>query len=203
MNIQLTFINRASSRCRQTVFLFHPTIANGVPLKAVAWKVIRNCPYGWLHSFAYALQLEAGIGDCYGNYSPRLVAREGDAFAVQPTAAGRRFSRGGAHAADGVVVRNGLARGTLYACLFNDGRLLARSCGLAPRQGVSFRVPAVLRIGVGGAVREGELLDAETMAGASCELPLAGLRSADLIMTGGGDAGAVRPAFHLENLVYA
>ncbi|NVE01091.1 hypothetical protein [Massilia sp. BJB1822] len=182
--------------------MFHPTSANGVPLKAVAWKVIRNCPYGWLHSFTYSLQLEAGIGDCYGNYSPRLAAREGDAFVVQPTAAGRCFCRSGTHAADGVAVRNELARGTLYACLFNDGRLLARSGGLAPRQGVSFRIPAVLRIGVDGNVREGQLLD-EAMASASCELPLAGLRSADLIMTGEDDAGAARPVFHLENLVYS
>ncbi|MBB3121578.1 hypothetical protein [Pseudoduganella violacea] len=183
--------------------MFQPTIANGAPLQAVAWKVIRNCPYGWLHPFAYSLQLEAGIGDCYGNFSPRLAAREGDAFAVLPTAAGRCFSRCGAQAADGIVVRNGMARGALYACLFNDGRLLARSSGLALRQGVSFCIPAVLRIGVGGDVREGQLLDAETMAGASCELRLAGLRSADLIMTGGDEAGAVPAGFHLENLVYA
>lgn len=200
MDIRFTFINRSHDQRGLPVFLCHADVGERGATGAVAWKVIRNCAYDWRHPFVYSRQMEAGLADCFGNYSPRLAASCGQAFAVLPTVAGRVLRRFGG-SSNGIAIENKLALGAVHACLFNDGRMLACHTNLAPGQKANFRIPAVLRIGAAPDVQQGELLDAEAMACASCDIPLLGLASADIVMTGGGGSGALPLSFHIENIV--
>lgn len=203
MDIRFTFINRSLDKGMLPVFLYQPNVGEGACARAVAWKVIRNCAYDWRHPFVYSRQLEAGLADGFGNYSPRLPATEGDVFAALPTFAGRVFRRHGGSTSgstSGIAIRNRLAMGAVHACLFSDGRLLARHVDLPPGQTANLRIPSVLRIGAAPNVRQGQLLDADTMDCASCDIPLVGLVSADIVMTGGG-ALQDPLSFHIENIV--
>lgn len=200
MDIRFTFINRSHDQRRLPVFLCHADAGDRGAAGAVAWKVIRNCAYDWRHPFVYKWQMEAGLADSFGNYSPRLAASCGQVFAALPTVAGRVFRRHSG-SCSGIAIVNKLAQGAVHACLFNEGRLLACHTNLAPGQTANFRIPAVLRIGAAPNVQQGQLLDAEAMASASCEIPLLGLASADIVMTGGGGSQAPPLSFHIENIV--
>lgn len=197
MDIRFSFINRSRDKRRLPVFLWQVDAAGQAGAGAVIWKVIRNCAYEWRHPFVYSRQLEAGLADCYGNYSPRLPASAGDVFAALPTHAGRVFRRYGSRAS-GIAIKNRLAMGSVHACLFNDGRMLACHSNLVPGQTANFRLPAALRVGAAPNVLQGHFLDAEALTSASCDIPLLGLVSADIVMTGGG---ADPLSFHVENIV--
>jgi hypothetical protein len=205
MNTQLNFINRSQDPGSWAIFLFQRNLVPNPGEMAVAWKVIRNCGCQCNHPFVYAGALEVGIGDYYGNHSPRRPARAGDLFSVARAPAGRQLSCLGAGDRPGdIVVRNDLPVGAIKVGVYKDNRLLAIKSAVAPGQKAAFRFQHKLWIGAAAAIEEGQPLSQAVLAEVTTELSLLGIASADIVMTGGGaDASAAALRFSLENIAMA
>ena len=171
----------------------------------LAWKVIENCGYGSCHPFEYSESIEIAAGDGYGNYSRKLPAAEGRHFAAMPAPVGRTFTaRGRGPRADSISVENGLPRGAVSFNAIRSSRLLWKTPPMAPRQTALFRFEPALWVTLAAEAREGESLSASAVASASAVLGLGGVRSADIMMTGGGQGPNSAPIdFTLENVTKA
>jgi hypothetical protein len=205
MDVRLKFINRSASGKDSEIVLLQKNVATGVKELATAWKVIRYCGYGWCHPIVYPPNFEVASSDDYGNYSPRIPVVYGQMLAVTPTASGRRLAVSGKSTSPlEVQVFNGLSRGAVNVNIFKGSGILSRKTALAPQQKAAFRFAPVLWIGAASNVVEGEAINSATMSAVNTQLPLFGIVSADIVMSGGGpDPDATAYAFTLENVVTA
>lgn len=202
MQVKLNFINRTDNGNKENILLFQANASDDSSTSTVAWKVIRHCGKHCSHPFFYSHEFEIGLGDEFGNYSPRLAAPSGSLFAVTACAVGRRLScRGAADSCRTIVLRNELPRGAVNANIYSGGRLLASKNSIAPGQKARFEFKQTLSIGIATRVEEGQILDVASIDGTPTQLSLFGLVSADIVMTGGGTGStASRYLFNLENL---
>lgn len=207
MNIPLRFINKSNDRGSSEVVLFQRNVIPDFDELAIAWKVIRYCGHGCLHPFVYSTDTEVSIGDDYGNYSPRLMADDGDCFTVSPHPTGRgRLARdatpaqGPAHS--DIEVANRMRRGAVNVNAYSAGRLIAAKQAVAPGQKAVFRFTPALWIAAASQVQEGTALNSAVLSSENTEFVLTGVVSADIVMTGGGsDANAEPLRFALENVI--
>ncbi len=126
MLVKLKFINRSQSADNPEILIFQKNVATDLDESAVAWKVIKNCGPNSHHPFVYSTDLQVGISDDYGNFSPRLNAPSGSLFTVFASASGRQFcySGNGSNSRD-ISIRNDLPRGAINANIYLDNKLLA------------------------------------------------------------------------------
>nr|WP_217909904.1 hypothetical protein [Pseudenhygromyxa sp. WMMC2535] len=171
----------------------------------IAWKVIRYCGRGCNHPFLYPLDFEISTSDDYGNYSPRIPAKDGQHFTVLSTPIGGRMLRRGPAANSSVrdiEVTNGLPRGAINVNIFRGGKILARKTAVVPGQKAVFQFQPTIWVGVVSQVREGQSLNSAVISDVNTEFSLLGIASADIVMTGGGcGTSAKRYEFELENIV--
>ena len=202
MQVRLNFINRTVNGNKASILIFQDSALAQPMLSTVAWKVIRHCGKDCNHPFFYSQEFEIALGDSFGNYSPRMPAPRGSQFAASACVVGRHLQlRGDAGNNRQIAMRNELARGAVSANIYTGGRLLASRTGIAPGQRAVFEFKPALSIGVVNGIDEGQLFDPGAIDGALTELPLSGLASADIVMTGGGAGDtATRYEFRLENL---
>jgi len=205
MNIKLRFINSSQGGRNMRVVIFQKNVAASGSL-VCAWKVIRNCGQNWRHPFTYSTDLEVGISDNFGNFSPRLPAPDGGSFVIKPTALGRQLHsslpcQGAGSNLKKVQVRNCLLRGSFHVNVWRSGRLLAVRRNIAPLQTALFEFYLELWIGIFSEVlEEGQLPD--FTSDISTPLTLLGIASADIVMTGGGSGTTAQPyKFNLANIV--
>jgi hypothetical protein len=67
---------------------------------------------------------------------------------------------------------------------------------------VAYQLQPSLFIGVASNVTQGAVVDAAVASALNTELSLKGIRSADIVMTGGGEGSPAQPfQFRLENVV--
>ncbi len=202
MPVRLNFINRSHDRCQTAIVLFQREVAS--ELTPVAWKVIRHCGYACSHPFAFSTELELGIGDQYGNFSPRQAACPGDSFNVTHRSGRRQLLRDASDNGAAITLRNAMPCGAIDACLFNQGALLARRAGVPPGAQVAFAMAPALWIGAAAEAEEGRPLGPAMAQQSYTALSLLGMASADIVMTGaGGGADAVPLRFCLENIAMA
>lgn len=204
MNIALRFINRSNDCGNSEVVLFQRDVVPEFDELAIAWRVIRYCGRDCIHPFAYSTDVEVALGDDNGNFSPRIAAANGSRLIVAAHASGRpRLAR----ALDGTVhsdieVVNQMGRGAVNVNAFVAGRLMAAKSAVAPGQKAIFRFSPVLWIGVGSQIEEGRALASAVVSSANTPLELAGIASADIVMTGGGAGETAQPfQFELENVL--
>jgi hypothetical protein len=204
MDIELNFTN-AGWRYDGAVVLFQPNAAASPQAPATAWKVIRHCEPGWTHPFVYPTEIELGLGDIDGNYSPRTPAAPGDRFGILDDADARRLAFSGAdRSAREIVVRNEMPRGALNVCAYRARRLLAVRPHVAPGQLASFRFDPLLWIACLAAANDGDAIDPSQLGDDRAGLPLFGVARADIVMTGGGPGPTAAPVrFHLANIAMA
>ncbi len=208
MSIQLRFINRSEDNGTPDILLFVKNTAPDLDALAVAWKVIRYCGRNCYHPFVYPSEMEAGIGDEFGNHSPRLTAHGGERFAVQPRIAGQSGRQGRilrllcrAPGRTDIELKNDLPRGAVDANVYLGGRLLATKKNVAPQQKAVFAFNPALLICTAAQIEEGDSISSAIVSGTTTELFLAGIASADIVMTGGGTGdGATDYQFNLENI---
>ncbi len=204
MNIALRLINRSNDRGNSEVVLFQRNVVPELEELAIAWRVIRYCGRDCIHPFAYSTDVEIGLGDDHGNFSPRLAAERGMRFTVASHPGGKpRLSSAldGASHAD-IEVVNQLGRGAVNVNAFVSGRLMAAKSAVAPGQKAVFRFTPVLWVGVGSQIEESRALSSAVLSSANTPIELAGIASADIVMTGGGAGESAQPfRFELENVV--
>jgi hypothetical protein len=92
-----------------------------------------------------------------------------------------------------VEVLNAREKGAINANVYKAGRLLATKTSVAPGQKAVFEFKPTIWIGVASQVEEGEMINSAILSNINTEISLFGIRSADIIMTGGGPGASSTP----------
>lgn len=206
MDIKLRFVNQSLDGNQSEVLIYQKSLHASMAALTMAWKVIRYCGHGCNHPFVYPTTLEVGVADDHGNFSPRVAARHGQALKLvsTPTGSRRLVQAGQASASNELDVINAMERGATHVCVFRAGRMVSVKTALAPGQKAVFQYPPMLWIGVASQVVQGMPLNSAVMSAQHTELPLLGIASADIVMSGGGPGESATPyEFRLDNIVSA
>ncbi len=204
MNVALNYVNRSKDTNNSDIVVFAKNTATGFDEVAVAWLVIRNCGQGDNHPFTYPMAMTISASDSYGNYTRQLAAQNGQLFRMVSSPSGDALTHGGAASSNQVELRNDLAKGTIDARIFKDGRLFALKSSVAPKQKAVFQFKPTIWIGVASQVEQGSVVNSAIVSSVNTEISLLGIASADIVMTGGGQGASSTPfVFALENVVMA
>jgi hypothetical protein len=201
MDVQLNFVNSSNDQNNSKIVVF---LAPGKGSPAVAWQVIDNCGRGDNHPFVFPQTSQIAALDSSGNYSPKLDAQAGQAFAMTKTASGDELSASGGQCDQAsICFTNMLGQDETTVLIYKNERLLVRT-EVPPQQTETFDVRPTIRIGAVPDVREGEMMDPAFVEMIDTEIPLQGIASADIAMTGGGPSEDWSPfVFTLQNVVRA
>lgn len=203
-HIKLNFINRSNDMNNSSIVIFQQNNAGYFEELPVAWKVIENCGLLDNHPFVFPLNYKVSASDSYGNYTPQLLAYEGQAFDLVVSHAGHvlQLSRTSATSPTEIEIRNQMPNGAINAHCFRGDKLLAIKTGMAPGQKAVFEFPIKMYIGAVSQVKEGEIMNSAIVDQINTEIDLSGIVSADIVMTGGGP-GKSSTAFNftLDNII--
>jgi hypothetical protein len=204
-NISLNFINNSNDKNNSRVVIFQKNVDTSFDELAVAWLVIENCGAGWNHPFTYPLNLAISASDSWGNFSPIIPAINGCQYIVANALSGDSLVYNtDIQNQTEVQVLNGLGQGAFTANVYKDGRLLATKSGIPPGEKAVFQFNPTIWIGISSQVEEGEVMKSAVISQLNTELPLKGVASADIILTGGGSGPNAAPyQFTLSNVQYA
>lgn len=204
-DIRLQVINQSNDANDSEVLIFQKNVAPGFSELAVAWLVIQNLGQGDRHPFTYSTELAVDANDSWGNYTPQFPVAPGQAYQMVYTSSGDQlvpYTPGAAVPTD-IDVLNNLQKGAIGANLYRTGKLLATKTGVAPGQKATFVFKPTIFIGVASQVQEGQIVDSAVLSSINTEISLLGLKSADIIMTGGGPGADSTPfQFTLSNQQY-
>lgn len=203
--IQLNFINNSNDVNNSQIVIFQKNTVADLEEIAVAWKVIENCGRGWSHPFNYPIQSYVSASDSWGNVSPQLPAANGQSFSVTNDPSGDILkATGQSTGANEISILNTLQTGAINANIYKDGKLLATKTGVAPSQKAAFAFEPAIWIGAVSQLTEGAVMNSAILSQVNTEISLLGLKSADIVMTGGGPGPTANPfIFTLQNIVYA
>jgi len=204
-DIRLNFINQSNDRNNSDIVIFQKNVATNFDELAVAWRVIQNCGPGMNHPFTYPMTMFISASDSYGNYTQQLAAANGQSFSITKGTSGDVLKLTGTSArSNEVELTNQLPMGAIDANIYRDGRLLATKTKVAPGQKAVFEFKPTIWIGVASEVQEGEMMNSAILRSINTEISLLGIKSADIVLTGGGP-GETATAFQftLQNVVFA
>ncbi|BAV05634.1 hypothetical protein SAMN05421788_108221 [Filimonas lacunae] len=204
-NIQLTFVNDSNDKNNSQIVIFQQNQSANTDAPSVAWKVIKNCGQGFSHPFVYPAASQIAATDSYGNISPRLAAASGSEFQFVLDDSGHAISSSNnASYTQDITLSNKLEEGAINASIYKDGRLLATTTNIEPGVKASFNFKPTIWVGVGSQIEEGSLINTSLASKVSTEISLEGIKSASIVMTGGGASSDAAPLkFELENIVYS
>ena len=210
--IQLDLFNQSTDQNNSEILIFQKNVAPGFSEIAIAWKVIQNLGRGDHHPFTYSYDLEVNANDSWGNYTPNFPASPSEVYQmVFSTTTGptlQPYPPGAANSKD-IDVRNELETGAIGANIYRSDRLLAKSFSdgintppVAPGQKAAFAFKPTIFIGVASQIEEGSVIPPAVISNLkiNTELSLQGLKSADIIMKGGGPGKPF--TFSLQNVVF-
>lgn len=201
--VKLNFINNSNDANNSQIVIFQKNVSTGYDELAVAWTVIQNCGVGDNHPFTYPLDMAVSASDSYGNFTPQLLAYPGQAFEVKLDRSGDVLALADSPSASPkeVEVRNSLAQGSINACVYRDGKLLAAKTNIVPLEKAVFQFKPTVWIGVAAEIEEGKVMDSAVLSLINTEISLLGVASADIVMTGGGAGPTSKPyTFKLMNV---
>lgn len=201
--IKLNFINRSSDTNNSSVVIFQKNAAEDTDALSIAWTVIQNCGRLDNHPFTYPLNFTVAAEDSYGNFTPQLNAYEGQCFEMIKSNSGDilQLASHPANNSEEVEVCNNLENGAISANCYRDGRIIATKTGLSPGQKAVFAFQPRIYIGVVSQIQEGDVMNTAILSEINTEINLFGIRSADIVMTGGGPGPSSTPFyFNLENI---
>jgi hypothetical protein len=203
MDIMLDLINQSADANNSSVVIFQKNVAANLGEMAVAWKVIQNLRTDYRHSFVFPLQLTVGASDSHGDATPQQPAEHGQLFTLAHTPSGWELKLSGPGTSrEEIQILNALPQGAIDANIYRGNALLATRTGVAPQQKAVFRFEPAIWIGVALEVVQGQVLTPAVVSQIDTELSLAGIRSADIVMTGGGPGKTSTPfRFDLANVV--
>lgn len=203
--IKLNLINRSNDQNNSEIVIFQKNVATDFNEMVIAWQVINNLGPGWHHTINYPASIAVAAADQEGNESPQIPAHDGQQWRVVQTAHGHDIVMGDrATMPTEVEILNTLPQGAIDARVYKGGKLFAVQNHVAPQQKAVFQFKPTIFIGVVSEVEEGQEMDSAIVSDVNTEISLFGIRSADIVMTGGGSgADATAFAFHLENVQMA
>ncbi|BAV06151.1 hypothetical protein SAMN05421788_106213 [Filimonas lacunae] len=209
-DVRLNLINRSEHTGKVQVVIgqFNKTLPERQAV--IAWRVFNTQLPGENFAFSYPMEKFISVSDSWGNYSPQKNAYPGQLFSVENDIDGDILKYSAQAASPyAIEVVNRLEFGAIDANIYTDGRLLFVQKGVSPGKKVVFQFEPSIWIGVLSEVEEGRVIDAAMLAGNYTDLSLLDIeitettiRSADIIMTGGGSSTtATSFQFHLENVI--
>jgi hypothetical protein len=203
-DIELNIVNQSEETNSLDVVIFQKNEAASPDELAVAWRVIHNLGRADSHPFTFSPYLSIGASDSYGNYTPQLVAQEGQQFSMVSSSSGDVLQFSGQSDSPGKIeLVNALKQGAIGAHIYRDRLLLALKTNIAPGQKAAFAFDPVIWIGVASQVEEGEVLNSAAMSEINTEISLMGIAGADIVITGGGSgSGSTQLMFTLTNVHY-
>jgi len=202
-DIKLNFINRSSDVNNSQIVLFQKNVATDFDETTIAWKVIENCGLLDNHPFKFPMQFDVSSADSYGNFTPKLVAYNGQSFEMIKDHSGDvlQLSAQPSASNEEVELKNNLASGSIDANIYKDGKLLAAKTDIVPGQKAVFQFQPKLYIGVASQIVEGEVMKSAIIQQINTTINLLGVESADIVLTGGGKGPNASPfIFTLENV---
>lgn len=203
--IKLNFVNKSNDVNNSRVVIFQKQVNPDFNEEVIAWTVIQNCGQGMHHPFNYYVGVQLSVSDSYGNYTPTINASPGQLFIIEETPTGEILTyTGPASNPDEIQVLNAMPKGAFNANCYRSGKLLAQNRNLVPQQEAIFEFLPKIYIGVLSEVVEGQVLNSAVVSQVNTELSLFGIKSADIVMRGGGTGKEATPfTFDLENTVMA
>ena len=203
--IKLNFINKSNDVNQSKVVIFQKQVNPDYNEDTIAWKVIEYCGQGDHHPFKYHTNLEISASDSYGNFTPHLRADQGQLFGLVETSSGHQLKyRSPGTNKNEVQVLNSLSQGAMNVNCYRSGKLLATKLNVVPGEEAVFEFLPHIYIGVLAEVEEGEVMNSAVVTQVNTQLSLMGLKSADIVMRGGGRGKEAIPyTFDLENRVMA
>jgi hypothetical protein len=203
--IALTIVNESDDKNNSDIVIFQKNVAAELSETAVAWQAIHNLGPGSRHPLFYSSHFQVNASDSWGNYTPHLLVRPGDAYQMVESPAGNVLRLYPGPASPGEMdVRNDLSKGSIAAHIYRDGKLLATRMPIAPGQKAVFGFSSTIFIGVVSQIEEGQIINAAIISTIHTEFDLLGIKSADIVMTGGGAGREPKPfVFSLQNVRYA
>ncbi len=206
MDIQLNFINRSNDANNSQIVIFQKNVNPNFDELAVAWKVIQNCGLNDNHPFVFPMTMSVSASDSYGNYTPQQNAENGQLFTMQLTKSGDelKLDKEPGTSVTEVQVLNALSQGAINASIYKAGKMLATKTCIAPQQKAVFQFKPTIWIGATSQIVQGQVMNSAIISNINTELPLLGIASADIVMTGGGPGPSSMPfTFSLQNIVMA
>jgi hypothetical protein len=201
--IKLNFINNSNDVNNSSIVIFAKNAASDFEELAIAWKVIENCGVGDHHPLTYDLNVYVSAGDSYGNYTPELLAQNGQKFEMVMSTSGDvlQMSEQPAISPTEIEIANNLERGAISGNIYRSGSLYASTHSIAPGQKAVFSFKPTIWIGVASQITEGDVMNSAIISNINTEISLLGIASADIVMTGGGPGANSTPfEFSLENV---
>ncbi|KUY74120.1 hypothetical protein ACV22V_09540 [Burkholderia sp. AW33-5] len=203
MDINLNFVNLSNDVNNSQIVIFQKNVSTDFDELAIAWKVITNCGRGDNHPFVFPMLTTVSASDADGNYMPQKRADNGQVFTVSRATSGNVLALAGpAPTSREIQLRNDLSQGAITASVFKDNRLLAHKTGIVPGQKAVFEFKPTLWIGTASQIEQGAVMNSAVLSDINTELSLLGIKSADIVMTGGGGGTtATAYQFRLANVV--
>ncbi|MBR8183624.1 hypothetical protein KDW54_14590 [Burkholderia ambifaria] len=203
MDINLNFVNLSNDVNNSQIVIFQKNVSTDFDELAIAWKVITNCGRGDNHPFVFPMLTTVSASDADGNYMPQKRAENGQLFNVSRSTSGNVLALAGpAPTSREIQLRNDLSQGAITASVFKDNRLLAHKTGIVPGQKAVFEFKPTLWIGTASQIEQGAVMNSAVLSDINTELSLLGIKSADIVMTGGGGGTtATAYQFRLANVV--
>ncbi|KWN07855.1 aromatic ring-opening dioxygenase LigA [Burkholderia territorii] len=203
MDINLNFVNLSNDVNNSQIVIFQKNVSTDFDELAIAWKVITNCGRGDNHPFVFPMLTTISASDADGNYMPQKRADNGQLFNVTRSTSGNVLAlAGAAPTSREIQLRNDLSQGAITASVFKDNRLLAHKTGIVPGQKAVFEFKPTLWIGTASQIEQGAVMNSAVLSDINTELSLLGIKSADIVMTGGGGGTtATAYQFRLANVV--
>ncbi|KVV53107.1 aromatic ring-opening dioxygenase LigA [Burkholderia territorii] len=203
MDINLNFVNLSNDVNNSQIVIFQKNVSTDFDELAIAWKVITNCGRGDNHPFVFPMLTTISASDADGNYMPQKRADNGQLFNVSRSTSGNVLALAGpAPTSREIQLRNDMSQGAITASVFKDNRLLAHKTGIVPGQKAVFEFKPTLWIGTASQIEQGAVMNSAVLSDINTELSLLGIKSADIVMTGGGGGTtATAYQFRLANVV--
>jgi len=202
-NIRLNFINRSADTNNSSIVIFQKNIAEDFDELAVAWRVIQNCGRNDNHPFLYPLNFDVSAQDSFGNFTPQMTAYNGQSYEMVTDGSGDilRLANTPATSPNEVEIKNNMATGAINGKIYRDGKVIASKTTIVPGQKAVFQFHPTIWIGAVSQVTEGQVMNSAIIQSINRELPLYGITSADIVMTGGGPGkDSTAFSFNLENI---
>ncbi|QRN99117.1 hypothetical protein JRI60_08895 [Archangium violaceum] len=201
--VSLKLYNQSNDKNNSQIVIFQKNVATDFDELSIAWRVIQNLGRGNYHPFTYSLALDVSANDSWNNFTPTFDASPGELWDMSLTSSGNelQLSTSPATSPEEVQVRNALPQGAIDANVFRDNLLLATKTSIAPGQKAVFKFKPTIFIGVASQIQQGKVMDSAIISDINTEISLLGIKSADIVMSGGGPGTSSTPFhFTLQNV---
>lgn len=194
-SIQLTFINESNDQNNSNIVIFQKNKNGNNSNHVTAWHVIQNIGKGWNHTINYSEHVEIVARDTWKNYTTRRKAEPGESFEVVRMSSGDelQYSRQSTVGPSDIQFRNKLDSEPMDALIYRNGKLLAEVNGVEPGESAGFKFESSIYIGIVSQIKEGDCIDSAIVKSITTKLPLKGIKSGNIIMTGGGSGKDSKP----------